>query len=87
MKGKHGKFAPEIKQRCVDAALAGEHLNVIQMKYGPNPKAIMRYLKKRGIDYMAFRDKLIAEGKKPKTLVQLSKEKEHDRKKKRKVSI
>ena len=61
-------------------ALAGVHLNVIQMQLGPNPKAIIRYLKKyHKIDYMKFKAKLVKKGEKPKTLVQLAKQRHSEK--------
>jgi len=50
------------------------HLKQIQVEIGPNPKATMRYLKKRGINYKELKEKLTADNKAPKTIIQLNKD-------------
>lgn len=57
------KYTQEVKDKAVDMAKQGVALKTIQSELGPNPKAVMRYLAKAGIDYKELREKLREEGK------------------------
>ena len=52
------KYTQEVKQRAVEAAKKGISLKEIQSTIGPNPKAVMRYLAKEGIDYKELKQEL-----------------------------
>ena len=65
------RYKKEVKQAACNAALKGIHLKQVQAQFGPNPKAVMRYLKKQGIDYKKLKEQL-----KPKTVIQINKEKQ-----------
>jgi len=69
------KYIQEVKDKCVAAAKAGQHLKSIQLEFGPNPKATLRYLKKAGVDYTAILAQLKKDGKSPQTPVAVSKDK------------
>ena len=45
------KYKQEVKDKAVKMAKEGKHLKAIQQEIGPNPKAIMRYLAKEGVNY------------------------------------
>lgn len=88
------KYKKETKQKAVKMALEGVHLKTIQVEIGPNPKAIERYIKKAHKDgickfptYKEVLDDLKKQGKAPKTLIQVSREKEEKRKEKPKQSF
>ena len=57
------KYTQEVKDQAVEAAKTGMSLAQIQRDIGPNPKAVMRYLVKAGIDYTELKAQLKAEGK------------------------
>ena len=77
------KYTDEVKDKAVKLALEGVHLKTIQIECGPNPKAIMRYLKKRGIDYKELLKSLKEQGREPKTALKIAKEQAVERKKRK----
>lgn len=56
------KYTEAIKVEAVEKAKAGVSFKEIQATLGPNPKAVMRYLKKAGIDYTQLRAELKEKG-------------------------
>ena len=76
------RYKREIKEEACKRAKAGIHLKQIQADLGPNPKAVMRYLKKQGFDYKVEKQVL-----NPKTVIQLNKEKNIAKKAKKKSLI
>jgi transposase-like protein len=84
-KRRGGMYPKDIREKAVQMALQGVHLVQIQRELGPNPKATERYLKKAGYDYAEIKAQLKTEGKAPKTMHQLSKEKWAERKNKKNV--
>jgi len=75
------RYSKDIKEKSCAAALEGVHLKQIQALFGPNPKAVMRYLKKKGIDYNTLKIEL-----KPKTVIQINKERNIIKKQKKKAT-
>lgn len=75
------RYSRDIKDKACEAAMKGVHLKQVQVDYGPNPKAVMRYLKKKGIDYKALKTEL-----KPKTVIQINKERNYLKKQNKKKS-
>jgi len=72
------RYSKEVKEKVCALAKSGIHLKIIQHEHGPNPKAIIRYLKSMyDIDYKemrkGFKDK-------PKTLIKLNEDKNGKRK-------
>ena len=57
------KYTEEVKQKAVAAAKEGMALKEIQRTIGPNPKAVLRYLVKAGVDYNKVKEELRAAGK------------------------
>lgn len=78
------KYTQDVKDKCVEAAKSGMHLKAIQQEFGPNPKAVMRYLAKAGIDYKELITELKANGKGPQTPVQKAKQKQKQKANQRK---
>jgi len=74
------KYKQEVKDKCVEAAKNGQHLKSIQIEFGPNPKAVMRYLKKAGLDYTKMLADFKAAGKPPKTPIAICKIKAKEKK-------
>lgn len=77
------KYKQEVKEKAVEMALQGAHLKVIQAELGPNPKATERYIvkaHKNGKCKFANYKEVLADLKKkgivPKTVVQISKDKQ-----------
>jgi transposase-like protein len=50
------KYTAEVKAQAVAEAKKGTSLVEIQRTIGPNPRAVMRYLKAVGIDYNTMRE-------------------------------
>ena len=75
---KH-RYSKEIKEKACEMALQGIHLKIIQAQLGPNPKAVQRYLTKRGVDYEQVKNEM-----KPKTVLQVNKERNATRKQNKK---
>ncbi len=65
------RYTKDVKEKACQAAISGLHLKQVQAQFGPNPKAVMRYLKKRGIEYKDIKAELT-----PKTIIQISKERQ-----------
>lgn len=57
------KYTQDVKDKCVEAAKNGMALKAIQLEFGPNPKATLRYLKKAGVEYKDLRTELKADDK------------------------
>jgi len=60
---KMAKYTQEVKDQAVAAVKSGVSFKVIQSTLGPNPKAVMRYLAKAGIDYTELKNSLKESGK------------------------
>jgi len=56
------KYTEEVKAQAVEAAKSGMSLKQVQSDIGPNPKAVMRYLKAVGIDYKELKASLKESG-------------------------
>lgn len=44
------KYDEKVKAECVEMVKSGSALADVSKKFGPNPKAILRYCKKAGVD-------------------------------------